>query len=107
MMARNSHSEKWLFRQLFDQQSNTYTYLIADPENKVALLVDPVLEQVDRDLKLLHELGLMLQFCLETHIHADHITGTDHYGRKQGVRVSCQSMLMSPVLIIIYKMGKH
>lgn len=76
MMARHSHSEIWLFRQLFDQESNTYTYLTADPETKAALLVDPVLEQVNRDLKLIHELGLKLQFCLETHIHADHITGT-------------------------------
>ena len=66
-----------LFRQLFDQDSNTYTYLIADENLKEALLVDPVLEQVERDLKLLNELGLTLRYCLETHIHADHITGSD------------------------------
>jgi glyoxylase-like metal-dependent hydrolase (beta-lactamase superfamily II) len=65
-----------LFRQLFDYNTWTYTYLIADPETGNAALVDPVLEQVDRDLKLIKELGLTLQFCLETHIHADHITGT-------------------------------
>ncbi|MBD2189470.1 MBL fold metallo-hydrolase [Pseudanabaena mucicola] len=65
-----------LFRQLFDQETGTYTYLIADPVTKEAGLVDPVLEQVERDLKLLKELGLTLKFCLETHIHADHITGT-------------------------------
>jgi len=65
-----------LFRQLFDQETGTYTYLIADPISKEAVLVDPVLEQVERDLKLLRELGLTLKFCLETHIHADHITGT-------------------------------
>ncbi|MFN7790684.1 MAG: MBL fold metallo-hydrolase, partial [Pseudanabaena sp.] len=64
-----------LFRQLFDQETGTYTYLIADPISKEAVLVDPVLEQVERDLKLLRELGLTLKFCLETHIHADHITG--------------------------------
>ncbi|MFO0048658.1 MAG: MBL fold metallo-hydrolase, partial [Pseudanabaena sp.] len=63
-----------LFRQLFDQETGTYTYLIADPSTKEAVLVDPVLEQVERDLKLLRELGLTLKFCLETHIHADHIT---------------------------------
>ncbi len=65
-----------LFRQLFDSETYTYTYLIADPNTHEALLVDPVLEQVDRDLKLLKELGLILRYCLETHIHADHITGT-------------------------------
>jgi sulfur dioxygenase len=65
-----------LFRQLFDPESSTYTYLIAEPATKEAILVDPVIEQVDRDLKLLKELGLTLRYCLETHIHADHITGT-------------------------------
>ncbi|MFN5140440.1 MAG: MBL fold metallo-hydrolase, partial [Pseudanabaena sp.] len=55
-----------LFRQLFDQETGTYTYLIADPISKEAVLVDPVLEQVERDLKLLRELGLTLKFCLET-----------------------------------------
>ena len=65
-----------LFRQLFDQDTWTYTYLIADLNSKEAVLVDSVLEQVERDFKLLNELGLKLKYCLETHIHADHITGT-------------------------------
>jgi uncharacterized NAD(P)/FAD-binding protein YdhS len=65
-----------LFRQLFDKESSTYTYLIADPETKEAILVDPVLEQVERDIQILRELGLTLRYCLETHIHADHMTGT-------------------------------
>ncbi|MEH2072214.1 MAG: FAD/NAD(P)-binding protein [Nostoc sp.] len=66
-----------LFRQLFDKESSTYTYLIADLETKTAILVDSVLEQVERDLKVLQQLDLTLRYCLETHIHADHITGTD------------------------------
>ena len=66
-----------LFRQLFDSESSTYTYLLADLELKEAILVDPVLEQVERDRKLLQELELSLSYCLETHIHADHITGAD------------------------------
>jgi glyoxylase-like metal-dependent hydrolase (beta-lactamase superfamily II) len=65
-----------LFRQLYDNETSTYTYLIADKTTKEAVLVDPVIEQVERDLKLLQELGLTLRYCLETHIHADHITGT-------------------------------
>ncbi len=64
-----------LFRQLFDRETCTYTYLIADPSGKAAL-VDPILEQVERDLTLIKELNLNLVYCLETHIHADHITGT-------------------------------
>lgn len=65
-----------LFRQLFDPETSTYTYLIADSQTQEAILVDPVLEQVERDLKLLQELGLTLRYCLETHVHADHVTGT-------------------------------
>lgn len=66
-----------LLRQLFDKESSTYTYLIADCSTKAAILVDSVLEQVERDIQLLRELDLTLRYCLETHIHADHITGTD------------------------------
>lgn len=64
------------FRQLFNYESKTYTYLVADPNTKEAVLVDPVLEQVERDHNLLQELDFKLRYCLETHIHADHITGT-------------------------------
>ncbi|MEA5580591.1 MBL fold metallo-hydrolase [Nodularia harveyana UHCC-0300] len=65
-----------LFRQLFDDESSTYTYLIADEITKAAILVDPVVDNVERDRQLIAELGLTLRYCLETHIHADHITGT-------------------------------
>lgn len=65
-----------LFRQLFDQETIAYSYLIADEQTKAAVLVDPVLEQVERDLRVIKELNLTLHYCLETHIHADHITGT-------------------------------
>ncbi|WP_066426131.1 MBL fold metallo-hydrolase [Anabaena sp. 4-3] len=65
-----------LFRQLFDPETSTYTYLIADEASQIAVLVDPVLEQVERDRQLIKELGLRLGYCLETHIHADHITGS-------------------------------
>ena len=78
-----------LFRQLFDNESSTYTYLIAAPETREAVLVDPVLEQVERDLQLVRELNLVLKFCLETHIHADHITGTGRLRELTG----CQGIL--------------
>lgn len=64
-----------LFRQLFDPQSSTYTYLLADPDSRDAVLIDPVLEQVRRDAALIGELGLRLRWTLETHVHADHVTG--------------------------------
>ncbi|KOR34753.1 MULTISPECIES: MBL fold metallo-hydrolase [Planktothricoides] len=86
-----------LFRQLFDQESCTYTYLIADRTTKEAVLVDPVIEQVERDYKLIQELGLTLRYCLETHVHADHITGTGKLREltgcsgivPEGAQVSC------------------
>lgn len=73
-----------LFRQLFDAQTSTYTYLIADKSTKEAVLVDPVIEQVDRDYKLIKELGLNLYYCIETHIHADHITATHELRKLTG-----------------------
>jgi len=64
-----------LFRQLFDPQSSTYTYLLADEAAGEAVLIDPVYEQVRRDSALIEELGLKLVATLETHVHADHVTG--------------------------------
>jgi sulfur dioxygenase len=64
-----------LFRQLFEPKSSAYTYLIGCEDEGEAVLIDPVLETVDRDLKLLGELGLTLKYTIETHIHADHVTG--------------------------------
>lgn len=64
-----------IFRQLFDQASSTYTYLLADSESREAILIDPVIEQVPREMALLHELDLKLVATLETHVHADHVTG--------------------------------
>ncbi|MFN3197081.1 MAG: MBL fold metallo-hydrolase [Bradymonadia bacterium] len=63
------------FRQLFDRETCTYTYLLADEEAKAAVLIDPVAEHVDRDAQLLEELGFTLVYTLDTHVHADHITG--------------------------------
>lgn len=64
-----------IFQQLFEVQSSTYTYLLGDAVSKEAVLIDTVIETVERDLKLIAELGLKLVYVLDTHIHADHVTG--------------------------------
>lgn len=64
-----------IFRQLFDGESSTYTYLLASRAGGEALMIDPVLEKVDRYLQLLEELDLKLIKAVDTHVHADHITG--------------------------------
>ncbi len=64
-----------IFRQLFDSRSWTYTYLLADAQTNEALLIDTVFETHLRDLALLRELGLQLRYTLDTHVHADHVTG--------------------------------
>ena len=64
-----------IFKQVFDKKSSTYTYLIASSKGREALIIDPVLENVDDYLKLLTELDLKLVKVIDTHIHADHVTG--------------------------------
>ena len=64
-----------IFKQLFDQKSSTYTYLIASAKGREALIIDPVLDNVAEYIKLLKELDLKLVKVIDTHIHADHVTG--------------------------------
>jgi len=64
-----------IFKQVFDQKSSTYTYLIASYKGREALIIDPVLENVAEYIKLLKELDLKLVKVIDTHIHADHVTG--------------------------------
>lgn len=75
-----------IFYQLFELESSTYTYLIADPITKEAALIDPVLECVERDMKLIFELGLKLKYVLDTHVHADHVTGAGEIRSRSGAR---------------------
>ena len=63
-----------IFKQVFDKKSSTYTYLIASAKGREALIIDPVLENVEDYLKLLNELDLRLVKVIDTHIHADHVT---------------------------------
>ena len=80
-----------IFRQLFDRESCTYTYLLGDEETREAVLIDPVREHVDRDIEILQELGLTLKYTLETHVHADHITAAGTLR----ARLGCQTVLGS------------
>lgn len=73
-----------IFKQLLDYETYTYTYIIADIETKEAIIIDPVYEMVLRDSKLLHELGLTVKYYLDTHIHADHITGSSELKKLLG-----------------------
>ena len=63
-----------IFRQLFEPLSSTYTYLLGCEETGQAVLIDPVIASMERDLDQVRSLGLTLAFSLDTHIHADHIT---------------------------------
>lgn len=70
------HHSNLIFRQMFEKETSTYTYLLADAQTKEGILIDPVHETVARDLKLLDELEIKLRYTIDTHVHADHITGS-------------------------------
>ena len=69
-----------IFRQLYDPVSSTYTYLLADRRGGEALIIDPVIDRVEQYLKLVEELDLKLVMAMDTHIHADHVTGIGKLG---------------------------
>lgn len=75
-----------VLEQLFDPESSTYTYLVGDERSGVAALIDPVLEQVERDLSRVAAHGLRLVHTLETHVHADHVTGGGELTARTGSR---------------------
>ena len=64
-----------IFKQVFDKKSSTYTYIIASAKGREALIIDPVLENVEDYIKILNQLNLKLVKVIDTHIHADHVTG--------------------------------
>ncbi len=90
-------------RQLFDKDTSTYTYLVADTASREAAIIDPVREQGERDARLIEELGFSLRYVLETHVHADHVTGADALRRRFGAQVvlhenshaSCADLLVA------------
>lgn len=88
--SKGGDKKPLIFRQLFEKESSTYSYLLADAVSKDAILIDPVLETVERDAKLIQELGLSLKYVLNTHVHADHITGS---GKLKKIFPDCLSVL--------------
>jgi sulfur dioxygenase len=85
MMVPNKKPNMFV-RQLFDHETWTYTYLLADTDTGEAAIIDSVKEKVERDLKLIGELGFKLKYILETHVHADHITGANDLRNSTGAK---------------------
>jgi len=77
-----------LFRQLFDPETSTFSYLLADPVSREAVLIDSVFEQLERDVKLIEELDLKLTFAAETHVHADHVTASGRLRERLGCQIA-------------------
>lgn len=76
-----------IFHQLFERETSSYTYILGDAESGEAIIIDPVLEMVDRDVKLVKELGLKIKYVLDTHVHADHITASGEIRKRLGAKV--------------------
>ncbi len=79
--------QKLLFQQLFENESSTFTYLLADLNTGEAIIIDPVLETFNRDLQLIRELELKLLYVFETHVHADHITSAGKIAEATGAKI--------------------
>lgn len=77
-----------IFKQLHEPLSNTYTYLLGDQDSGLAVLIDPVIAAMDRDLAEVHKLGLTLAYTVDTHIHADHITAALEMKRAVGSKIA-------------------
>ncbi len=81
-----------IFRQLFEPLSSTYTYLLGCETTGEAVLIDPVVNSIDRDLATLQELELKLICTIDTHIHADHITGARHLRERVGSKIAAPAI---------------
>lgn len=81
-----------IFRQLFEPISSTYTYLIGCEDTGKAILVDPVINSIERDLKEISRMGLTLDYTVDTHIHADHITSALEMKQKVGSKIATPAM---------------
>ncbi len=77
-----------IFYQMIEAESSTFTYILGDEETREAVIIDSVLETHERDLKLATEMGLKLKYAIETHVHADHITGSGEIRKKAGAQTA-------------------
>lgn len=86
------------FQQLFEATSSSYTYILADEVSKDAIIIDPVLDTIQRDLTLLKELGFHLNYTLETHLHADHVSGSGPISDATGaqIAISAKAEIVAP-----------
>lgn len=95
-----------LFRQLQEPDSSTFTYLLSCEQTGETVLIDPVLDTVDRDLELLNEMGLKLDFTLDTHIHADHLSGAKRLKSLVGSKIAYPAIDELPCADISVEEGK-
>lgn len=95
-----------IFKQLFEADSSTYTYLIGCRDTGNAILIDPVLDTVERDLQVLSDLGLKLTASLDTHVHADHLTGARRLRERSGCKIAAPAMLSLPCVDIGVREGE-
>jgi sulfur dioxygenase len=95
-----------IFRQLYEPDSSTYTYLVACPDSGDAVLIDPVLDAVTRDLSVVQQLGLNLRVTLDTHVHADHLTGARRLKQLIGSRIAFPAMAELPCTDIGVEEGR-
>lgn len=81
-------------RSLFEKESSSYTYIVYDNSSLDAIVIDPVKETFERDCRLIEELGLKLHWCIETHLHADHITSAYEISKRFGARIGLSQRAM-------------
>lgn len=94
-----------LFKQFQEPDSCTYTYLLSCETTGETVLIDPVLDTAERDLKIIHDMGLELTYTLDTHIHADHLSGAQHLKSLSGSRIVYPAIDELPCVDIGVKEG--
>lgn len=95
-----------IFRQLYEPISSTYTYLLGCEETGQAVLIDPVINAIDRDLQLIQQLKLRLACSVDTHVHADHITAALHLKQRVGSRIAAPAIEQLPCVDLPVQEGQ-